>query len=155
MALEIDLMESISTGATLRVIGIGGGGNNALNNMIDANLKGVEFIAVNTDIQDLEHSQARVQLQLGRNLTRGLGAGADPLKAVSLFGETDPIGTFRTPEQLVAFAGLDPTVFQTGQYDAPRRRISKRGSPFLRRTLWGMALRSLQQEGDELPGRSN
>ncbi len=52
------------------------------------------------------------------------------------------------PEQLVAFAGLDPTVFQTGQYDGPRQRISKRGSPFLRRTLWGMALRSLQQEGD-------
>jgi cell division protein FtsZ len=80
MALEIDMMESISTGATLRVIGVGGGGNNALNNMIDANLKGVEFIAANTDIQDLEHSKARVQLQLGRNLTRGLGAGADPLK---------------------------------------------------------------------------
>lgn len=74
--------------------------------------------------------------------------GADALKAVSLFGETDPVETFRGPEQLVAFAGLDPTVFQTGQYDAPRRRISKRGSPFLRRTLWGMALRSLQQEGD-------
>jgi cell division protein FtsZ len=80
MALEIDMMESISTGATLRVIGVGGAGNNALNNMIDANLKGVEFIAANTDIQDLEHSKARVQLQLGRNLTRGLGAGADPNK---------------------------------------------------------------------------
>jgi len=74
--------------------------------------------------------------------------GADPFKAVSLFGETDPIETFRTPEQLVAFAGLDPTVFQTGQYDAPRRSISKRGSSFLRRTLWGMAMRSLQQEGE-------
>ena len=80
MALEIDMMEGISTGATLRVVGIGGAGNNALNNMIDANLKGVEFIAANTDIQDLEHSLARVQLQLGRNLTRGLGAGADPAK---------------------------------------------------------------------------
>ncbi len=80
MGLEIDMMEGISTGATLRVVGIGGAGNNALNNMIDANLKGVEFIAANTDIQDLEHSLARVQLQLGRNLTRGLGAGADPGK---------------------------------------------------------------------------
>ena len=74
--------------------------------------------------------------------------GADPIKAVSLFGETDPITTFNGPEQLVAFAGLDPTVFQTGQYDGPRQRISKRGSPFLRRTLWAMALRSCQQEGD-------
>jgi transposase len=74
--------------------------------------------------------------------------GADPIKAVSLFGETDPIETFRSPKQLVAFAGLDPAVFQTGEYDAPKRRISKRGSPFLRRTLWAMAMRSLQYEGD-------
>jgi transposase len=74
--------------------------------------------------------------------------GADPIKAVSLFGETDPVETFGAPEQLVAFAGLDPAVFQTGEYESPRRRISKRGSPFLRRTLWGMAMRSLQQEGD-------
>jgi len=74
--------------------------------------------------------------------------GADPIKAVSLFGETDPIETFRKPEQLVAFAGLDPIVFQTGQFEATRRGISKRGSPFLRRTLWAMAMRSLQQEGE-------
>ncbi len=74
--------------------------------------------------------------------------GTDAIKAVSLFGETDPIETFRSPEQLVAFAGLDPTVFQTGEYDAPRRRISKRGSPYLRRTFWNMALGSLQREGD-------
>jgi cell division protein FtsZ len=79
MALEIDMMDSISTGAT-EGYRSWRRGNNALNNMIDANLKGVEFIAANTDIQDLEHSKARVQLQLGRNLTRGLGAGADPLK---------------------------------------------------------------------------
>lgn len=74
--------------------------------------------------------------------------GADPLKAVSLFGETDPVETFRSPEQLVAFAGLEPTVFQTGEYEKTGRHISKRGSPFLRRTLWAMAMRSLQQEGD-------
>lgn len=74
--------------------------------------------------------------------------GADRIKAVSFFGETDPVETFRGPEQLVAFAGLDPAVFQTGEYEGPRRHISKRGSPFLRRTLWGMAMRSLQQEGD-------
>jgi transposase len=74
--------------------------------------------------------------------------GASPIRVVSLFGETDPIDTFRTPGQLVAFAGLDMIVFQTGQYDAPRQRISKRGSPFLRRTLWAMALGALQQDGD-------
>jgi transposase len=57
--------------------------------------------------------------------------GANAVRAASLFGETDPIHTFRTPDQLVAFAGLDPGVYQTGQYEAPHRRISKRGSPYL------------------------
>jgi transposase len=73
---------------------------------------------------------------------------ADPIRAVSLFGETDPIEAFATPEQLVAFAGLDLSVFQTGQYQAATRHISKRGSPVLRRTLWGMAHRAIYQEGD-------
>jgi len=58
--------------------------------------------------------------------------GADPILAVSLYGETNPIETFTSPSQLIAFAGLDPTVFQTGQYNAPRRHISKRGSSYLR-----------------------
>lgn len=74
--------------------------------------------------------------------------GAEPIKVVSLFGETDPIQTFQTSSQLVAFAGLDTTVFQTGQYKATRRRISKRGSPFLRKTLWTMAHRACYQKGD-------
>lgn len=74
--------------------------------------------------------------------------GIDPVKAVSLFGETDPITTFERPDQLVAFAGLDVSVFQTGQYEASRRRISKRGSPFLRHTLWSMAFQAVYQEGD-------
>jgi hypothetical protein len=74
--------------------------------------------------------------------------GADPIKAVSLYGETDPIEAFRLPEQLVAFAGLDPTVFQTGEYEGSRHGISKRGCPFLRRTLWGMALGTLQRDGE-------
>jgi transposase len=74
--------------------------------------------------------------------------GINRLSAVSLFGETDPIETFTSGSQLVAFAGLDTTVFQTGQYEAPRRRITKRGSPFLRQTLWNMAHRACYQEGD-------
>lgn len=78
MPMEIEMMDNLNAGAKLRVVGVGGGGNNALNNMIQAGLKGVEFIAANTDLQDLENSKARVQLQLGRDLTRGLGAGADP-----------------------------------------------------------------------------
>ncbi|RJX32694.1 MAG: cell division protein FtsZ [Desulfarculus sp.] len=78
MSMEIQMVDNLNASAKLRVVGIGGGGNNALNNMIIAGLQGVEFIAANTDLQALERSQARVQLQLGRNLTRGLGAGADP-----------------------------------------------------------------------------
>ena len=64
--------------AVIKVIGVGGGGVNAVNRMIDAGLKGVEFIAVNTDAQALLMSDADLKLDIGRDLTRGLGAGSDP-----------------------------------------------------------------------------
>lgn len=64
--------------ATIKVIGVGGGGNNAVNRMIEHGVEGVEFIAVNTDAQALNLSQAEVKLQIGGKLTRGLGAGANP-----------------------------------------------------------------------------
>ncbi len=64
--------------AKIKVVGVGGGGNNAVNRMIEAGLKGVEFIAINTDSQALGASQAGTQLQIGSKLTRGLGAGANP-----------------------------------------------------------------------------
>ncbi len=64
--------------AVIKVVGVGGGGGNAVNRMIDAGLKGVEFIGVNTDAQALLMSDADVKLDLGRELTRGLGAGSDP-----------------------------------------------------------------------------
>src|ERR1700759_3619095 len=64
--------------AVIKVVGIGGGGVNAVNRMIEVGLKGVEFIAVNTDAQALLMSDADVKLDIGRELTRGLGAGADP-----------------------------------------------------------------------------
>ncbi|MFZ4516228.1 MAG: cell division protein FtsZ [Acidimicrobiia bacterium] len=64
--------------AVIKVVGIGGGGCNAVNRMIDAGLKGVEFIAINTDAQALLMSDADVKLDVGRQLTRGLGAGSDP-----------------------------------------------------------------------------
>src|SRR6478735_2205148 len=64
--------------AVIKVVGIGGGGVNAVNRMIDAGLKGVEFVAVNTDAQALILSDADVKLAVGRDLTRGLGAGSDP-----------------------------------------------------------------------------
>ena len=64
--------------ATIKVIGVGGGGNNAVNRMIDHGVEGVEFIAVNTDAQALNLSKAEIKLQIGEKLTRGLGAGANP-----------------------------------------------------------------------------
>ena len=66
------------TGAKIIVIGVGGGGSNAVNRMIEAGIKGVAFIVVNTDLQALNDSQAPVKIQLGSELTRGLGAGANP-----------------------------------------------------------------------------
>ena len=65
-------------GAVIKVIGLGGAGNNAVNRMIEAGLSGVEFIAANTDAQVLSKSLADIRIQLGDKLTRGLGAGADP-----------------------------------------------------------------------------
>lgn len=64
--------------AVIKVVGVGGGGVNAVNRMIDVGLRGVEFIAINTDAQALLMSSAEVKLDVGRELTRGLGAGADP-----------------------------------------------------------------------------
>ncbi len=64
--------------AVIKVVGVGGGGVNAVNRMIELGLRGVEFIAVNTDAQALLMSDADVKLDVGRELTRGLGAGADP-----------------------------------------------------------------------------
>ena len=62
--------------ATIKVFGVGGGGGNAVNRMIDARLRGIEFIAANTDMQALARCRASIKLQLGTNITRGLGAGA-------------------------------------------------------------------------------
>ena len=62
----------------IKVVGVGGGGVNAINRMIERNLRGVEFIAINTDIQALMTSDAELKLDVGRELTRGLGAGSDP-----------------------------------------------------------------------------
>jgi len=75
--LEFDDYE-IAQFAKIKVVGVGGGGNNAVNRMIRSNLKGVEFIGVNTDAQALQHSHAEVVVQIGTKLTKGLGAGANP-----------------------------------------------------------------------------
>jgi cell division protein FtsZ len=76
--LRVSFNEEQQDGAKIKVIGVGGGGSNAVNRMIRAKVEGVEFIAANTDLQALKLSQAPVKLQLGAKLTKGLGAGANP-----------------------------------------------------------------------------
>jgi cell division protein FtsZ len=76
--LRVDFSDDLKIGAKLKVIGVGGGGGNAVNRMIAAKVEGVEFMVANTDVQALEVSQAPVKIQLGAKLTKGLGAGANP-----------------------------------------------------------------------------
>lgn len=73
--------------AKIKVVGVGGAGGNALNGMIEAGLTGVEFIAVNTDVQDLEKNLASSRIQIGKNLTKGLGAGANPERGLQAIEE--------------------------------------------------------------------
>src|SRR3989339_2290653 len=68
----------VETFARIRVVGVGGSGKNAINHMINSKVRGVEFIAVNTDAQDLHHSLAKKKIHIGKNLTRGLGTGMNP-----------------------------------------------------------------------------
>jgi cell division protein FtsZ len=75
---EMDNSRMLDGTATIKVIGVGGAGNNAVNRMIEADIRGVEFIAVNTDKQALDVSKAEGRIQIGDKLTRGLGAGGDP-----------------------------------------------------------------------------
>jgi cell division protein FtsZ len=73
-----ELMDSYSQNAVIKVIGVGGGGGNAVQHMVDANIEGVEFICANTDAQALSSIKSRTTLQMGNNITKGLGAGANP-----------------------------------------------------------------------------
>lgn len=78
MSERADKINKYSSNAIIKVIGVGGGGGNALNTMIESGLSGVEFIAANTDVQALQSNLAPIKIQLGRELTKGLGAGANP-----------------------------------------------------------------------------
>jgi cell division protein FtsZ len=76
--IRVDFSEELRHGAKIKVLGVGGGGGNAVNRMIAAKLEGVEFMVANTDLQALKASHAPVKIQLGAKLTKGLGAGANP-----------------------------------------------------------------------------
>ncbi len=76
MAIEFD--SPSENGAKIRIVGVGGGGTNAVHSMITRGLSGVDFVAINTDVQALERNSSSSKIRIGKNLTRGLGAGADP-----------------------------------------------------------------------------
>ena len=76
--IRFELAETTKLGAKMRVVGIGGGGNNAVDRMIEEDLPGVDFVAINTDSQALANCRAATKIQIGKKLTRGLGAGARP-----------------------------------------------------------------------------
>jgi len=81
MSKRSDLIDLDSLGAKIKVIGVGGGGGNAVNTMIAEGLNGVQFICANTDAQALRATLAPTKIQLGGSLTKGLGAGANPAVA--------------------------------------------------------------------------
>ena len=76
--MDYSIDQNANKGANIKVIGIGGGGGNAVNRMIEDGVKGVEFIAANTDVQALNDSKAEIKINLGPKLTKGLGAGSNP-----------------------------------------------------------------------------
>src|SRR5512146_1004469 len=73
-----ELMDAYSQSAVIKVIGVGGGGGNAVAHMVTSGIEGVEFMCINTDAQALKHAKVKTALQIGTNITKGLGAGADP-----------------------------------------------------------------------------
>ena len=93
----------------LLVMGVGGAGGNAINEMIDNGMQGVEFIAVNTDAQDLKHSKAKSKVQIGLNLTKGLGAGAkiDIGQAAADESLNEIVNTLQGDNLVFIAAGMD------------------------------------------------
>lgn len=99
--------EGLRMGACIKVVGVGGGGSNAVNRMIDAGLEGVEFLVANTDVQALQQSKAPVKLQIGAKLTKGLGAGANP--------ETGRQAALEDTDKIIeALEGADMVFITTG-----------------------------------------
>jgi cell division protein FtsZ len=105
--LRLTLDEGMKMGARIKVIGVGGGGGNAVSRMVQSGLEGVEFIAANTDAQALDQNDAPVKIQIGSKLTKGLGAGADPnVGRQAALEDTDKI--------IQAITGADMVFVTTG-----------------------------------------
>jgi cell division protein FtsZ len=117
MKFEFD--ETLDQRARIKVIGVGGGGGNAVNRMIESGIDGVDFISVNTDAQDLEDSKAKTKIQIGRKLTRGLGAGGKNQVGEKAAEENEPaiINAVKEADMVFITAGMGGG---TGTGAAPR-----------------------------------
>jgi cell division protein FtsZ len=105
--LRLTLDPEAQRGAKIKVVGVGGGGSNAVNRMVEVGLSGVEFIVANTDVQALDYNKAGVKVQIGNKLTKGLGAGADPnIGRQAALEDTDSI--------IQALSGADMIFVTTG-----------------------------------------
>jgi cell division protein FtsZ len=105
--LRLTLDPDARRGAKIKVVGVGGGGSNAVNRMVEVGLNGVEFIVANTDVQALDHNRAGIKVQIGHKLTKGLGAGADPnIGRQAALEDTDTI--------IHALSGADMIFVTTG-----------------------------------------
>src|SRR5260370_8957774 len=104
-----ELEETVSENARMKGVGVGGGGGNALNRMVDEGLQGVEFISVNTDAQALLNNKADVKVQIGKKLTRGLGAAAPPEIARQAIQENrdEVLPVLQNPDFVFATSGTD------------------------------------------------
>ena len=122
--------------AKIKVIGVGGAGGNAINNMISSNLQGVKFIVANTDAQSLEVSKAPLKIRLGEQLTEGLGAGANPDVGREAAIETSDAlrGALEGSHMVFITAGLGGGT-GTGRGTGHCRNLQRNGHPHRRRSL--------------------
>ena len=117
--------ETTEAGANIKVIGVGGAGGNAVNRMISENVQGVEFVVINTDFQDLQKSWGETKIQIGAQLTGGLGSGGDPeigLKAIEE-NEDDVKLTLEGANMVFVAAGMGTMVLALRSYGSVVKRV--------------------------------
>ena len=106
--MDFSIDDAQQAGAIIKVIGVGGGGSNAVNHMIEEGVNGVEFIVANTDVQALDKSKADVKIQIGPKLTGGLGAGSNPERGTKAAEESaeDIASALSGADMVVITAGM-------------------------------------------------